>query len=201
MKNVYRATDEELTTIKYTAKVDLPAAFNRLDRCNVSIKATGKRSSVDMADVLRVFDSVGPEAEPLHLTVVIYAQADHLKAVQSIVQVNLTSSRDILFGRTTREQLEELVAAVRAVPQGRSPTPDEHEAMYGVRDRVQDDEAALHLNIKCNSTQSRVQCSFNHFDRFIENNPDRVVCKSDGCEFRGGCITSSIESGRRTFKK
>jgi 4-hydroxybenzoate polyprenyltransferase len=59
---------------------------------------------------------------------------------------------------------------------------------------------AIYFNIKCNSTQSRLQCSFNRFQEFIEKNPEKIVAKSNTNEFRGGSISPSIISSRRNFK-
>jgi len=55
--------------------------------------------------------------------------------------------------------------------------------------------------IKCNSQQSRLQCSFNEFQRFIRENPSKVITKSNTNNFRGGMITSEITSSRRRFNK
>ena len=66
---------------------------------------------------------------------------------------------------------------------------------------MQELSGAIHLDIKCNSTQSRLQCSLNHFQQFIEKNPSKIIAKSDTNEFRGGSISSHIASSRRVFKK
>ena len=60
---------------------------------------------------------------------------------------------------------------------------------------------AIHLDIKCNSQQSRLQCSFNHFQEFLAKNPDRIIAQSSSGSFRGGSITEEIASGRRTFNR
>lgn len=202
IRNIYHATTEELAQIKYTSKMDLPAKLNHLDGCDVSVKATCSPNAVCMADCLRVFDSVN-SGEPIHMVVVYYKQDDSnkTKKIASITEIDLTASRDVLFGTLTRTQIEELDMAVKSVPQKRKPTEEEYKKMYSIRDTLQALSGAIHLDIKCNSTQSRLQCSFNRFQQFIEKNPTKVVAKSNTNEFRGGVISSEIQSSRRVFKK
>lgn len=200
MKNIYKISDDEIENIGYTDKVDLPARFNKLDGCDVSIKTTGSPNSVCMADCLRVFDSVNGNNK-IHLTVVLYKQTVSSKIVDSIVEIDLTNSSKELFGCLTREQIEELDKLVKSVPQKRKPTNEEHSRMYELKNKLQSLSGAIRLDIKCNSTQSRLQCSFNKFQDFINQNPERVVSKSSTCEFRGGSISSEIVSQRRIFKK
>jgi hypothetical protein len=190
---IYGATPEELAGISYTSKMDLPAAFNRLDHVDVSIKTTCNASSVCMADCLRMFDAV---QGALHLTVVHYKQDQDVKKVVSITEVDLTDSRSLLFGTLTREQLQELDRVVKSVPQKRKPTPEEHTAMYTLRDELQKLSGAIHLDIKCNSTQSRLQCSIHRFQHL-----DRIIYQSHTNEFRGGFISAELPSRRRVFKR
>ena len=203
--NVYGATMDELKGIKYTNKTDLPGKFNRLDEnCDISIKTSGSPNAVCMADCLRVFDAVSG-ATPLHLTVIHYTQCDETqcKIVTSIAEVDITNSRNELFGPvTTRAQLEELDALVKSVPKKRRPTLEERASMYSLRDALQAQCGAIHLDIKCDSgTQRRLQCSFNQFQQFIIDHPERLVERSETNAFRGGVISSQIVSGRRKFNK
>ena len=50
-------TEDELQSIKYTSKMDLPANLDRLDNSNISVKTTNSPNTVCMGDCLRVFDS------------------------------------------------------------------------------------------------------------------------------------------------
>jgi len=203
LMNVYGATAEELCTISYTSKFDLPSEWNRLDGSNLSVKTTGNENSVCMADCLRIFDAVASGIS-FHLVVIHYKQDDlrKVKMVKTIVEIDLTSSRELLFGTVSREQLEELVTTVKMVPQKRKPTNEEHERMYGLRDEIHARMGCMiHLDIKCNSTQSRVQCSLNRFREFVQKYPERVIAQSDTNEFRGGSISLEIASSRRVFKK
>jgi len=201
IRNVYGATDEELKEIKYTNKMDLPANLNRLDKCDLSVKTSCSPNAVCMADCLRVFDAVS-NGQSIRMVVVNYIQdSTNTKKLTAITEVNLTDSRDLLFGTLTRSQIEELDKVVKSVPQKRKPTKQERDNMYFLRDSLQKLSGAIHLDIKCNSTQSRLQCSFNHFQQFVEKNPEKLVAKSNTHDFRGGSITPQITSPRRVFKK
>jgi Zn-dependent M32 family carboxypeptidase len=137
------------------------------------------------------------------MIVIHYTQDDtnNTKNVSSIVELDLTNSCELLFGTLTRSQIEELVNAVKSVPQKRKPTKEEYAHMYSLRNTLQELSEAIHFDIKCNSTQSRLQCSFNQFEKFMDKNPTRVVAKSETHEFRGGAISPQIISSRRVFKK
>ena len=180
--------------------MDLPAKLNRLDSCDISVKTSCSLNAVYMSDCLRMFDSVSSD-KPLHMVVVHYIQDDinTTKKINSIIEINLTSSQKLLFGDLTRSQLEELDKAVKSVPQKRRPTTEEHSNMYAIRNKLQVVSNAIHLDIKCDSKQSRLQCSFNSFQKFIENNPSKVIAKSNTNEFRGGHISLEIKSSRRVF--
>ena len=182
--------------------MDLPAKLNRLDKCDVSVKTSCSQNAVCMADCLSVFDTVS-NGNPIHIVVVHYIQddANDTKKCITITEVDLTDSQVLLFGTLSRSQIEELVKLVKSVPQKRKPTKEEYNKMYALRDSLQKLSGAIHLDIKCNSTQSRLQCSFNRFQQFVEKTPARLVAKSNTNEFRGGTISSQITSSRRVFKK
>jgi hypothetical protein len=200
LRSIYLAKDAELKTIGYTSAIDLPAEFNRLDGVPLSIKTTSSANTVCMGDCLRIYDETS-STTPLHMTVIQHKQVGSKKAIVKITESNLTNSGALLFGTVTRAEIEELVRLVKAVPQKRKPTPEEHAQMYALRDRLQKKSGAILFNIKCNSTQSRLQCSFNQFKKFIEENPSRIIAESTTGTFRGGAILQEIESGPRTFKK
>ena len=202
IRNVFHVSDDVRKQIEYTAKMDLPATLNKLDGCDVSIKTTGSPNTVCMGDCMRVYDSVC-SGKPLHLLVVTYKQDDvkNTKKLMEIVQVDITGLKDELYGSIKREDIEELVKVVKNVPQNRKPTPEEHEAMYSIQKKLIDKKGEIYFNIKCDSKQSRLQCSFNSFREFIERNPDKVIARSNTNEFRGGVVSMELESGRRKLKK
>ncbi len=199
MRMIYHMTEDEIKSIPYTSKVDIPAEFNRLDHCDVSIKTSCSPHMVCMADCLRFYDSVSSKT-PIHMIVVHYNQIGDIKKIMTIIEIDLTDSCEALFGSLTRAEIETLDRAVKAIPQKKKPTEEERKTMYDIRDSLQKQSGAIHLDIKCNSTQSRLQCSFNRFQKFIENHPTRIIAKSNTHEFRGGALSPQIVSSRRVFK-
>ena len=205
LRNVYGITDDEMKELRYTDKMDLPGKFNHLDPgVNMSVKTTGKENLVCMGDCLRVYDAV-KRGEPFHMVVLVYTQNDDTKTkkVKTIAEIDLTNAVTPLFGDITRAQLEQLDKAVKAVPQKRKPTQEEHDHMYTLRNELQTSSVAIHFDIKCNSTQSRLQCSLNRFQDFLNQNPDRIIAKRDTTTglFRGKKIVEEIASSRRVFTK
>jgi len=197
---VYGATTDEVGKIPYTSPFDLPVAMNRKTAANLSVKTT-KSNTICMGDALRVFDEVSTK-ESLHLAVVHYAQeTPTTKKVKGIIEVNLTDSQALLFGTATRADIEALDRLIKSVPQNRKPTPAEHAAIYALQKSLKTKLKGIYLNVKCNSTQSRLQCSFNKWATFIAANPDRVVAKSTSAALHGGSIDETIESTPRQFKK
>jgi hypothetical protein len=195
---IYGASTEEIESIPYTSKMDLPASMNRVTGCDLSIKTAGQKNAVCMADCLRIYDAV---ESPLHMILIRYKQIKNIKRLVSIIEIDLTNSRELLFGSLTREQIKTLDDAVKSVDQKKKPTPEQHKHMYDIKKSLQKMSGLISLNIKCNSTQSRLQCSipYKGFETFIKNNPNRIIEKSDTNEFRGGKLTYEIESSCRTF--
>jgi len=197
MLHTYLATREETDTIPYTSDIDLPAEYNRLDQCDLSIKTTGS-NTVCMADCLRQFDLVS-SGKPIHMVVIHYKQKGNTKNILSITEIDLTNSAQLLFGSLTRTQIECLVSLVKKVPSNRKPTKTEHGHLYELKDALQQLSGAMCLNIKCNSTQSRLQCSLRCFQQFVEAHPERVIAKGTH-QFRGGSITPQLVSSPRVLK-
>lgn len=202
MLNVFKATSDEIARIKYNSKIDLPAEMNRLDTVDLSIKTSNNLKTVCMADCLRLFDIVN-SGRPFHMVVVHYKQNTQLrlKTVLKIIEVDLTDSAHLLFGSLNRDQLSDLDELVKTVPQHQKPTKEQHTAMYKLKKELQIHSGAIQLNIKCNSTQSRLQCSFNRFDTFISANQSRIISSSNSADFRGGSITKEIQSAPRVIRK
>ncbi len=205
LKNIYNITSK----IKYTNEMDLPGELN--NGVNLSIKTTGSYNTVCMADCLRFFDSL--QNEKLHLMVILYKQESDKKVIERVVQLDLTSSTKLLFEDVSRKELEELVKKVKEVPSNRKPTDKEHKEMYKIRDNLQARLKYIKLNIKCNSTQSRVQCSFNKFKKFLEENNALIVSddikKGESTNYLNkywfpigdkGYISSFIKSSPRKFE-
>lgn len=200
LMNVYGATQDELNSLAYTEENDLPGSLNKQDPgINLSIKTSCSKNTVCMADCLRLYDLV-KSGRPIHMTVIYYKQDDTKKKILSITEVDLTNSVELLFGSVTREQILELDAVVKSVPQKRNPTLEERHQMYSIRNSLSLLSKAIHFDIKCNSQQSRLQCSFNSFQQFLKENPERIIAQSTSAEFRGKTITAEIVSSRRVFR-
>jgi len=194
----YGATEAELATLSYTSPYDLPAAMNRTTGANLSIKAN-RGHIIDMAAALRIFDEVTTTSTPFHLTLVNWKQeTPTTKRVIGIREIDLTGTAPLLFGTVTRAEVEVLDRLIKAVPQGRSPTPEEHAAIYAMRDSLKSRLGFISLAVKCNSTQSRLQCSFN-LAKFLAKHPERLIAASTSSALHGGTIDEIIESGPRKF--
>jgi hypothetical protein len=197
--NVYGANEEELKEIGYTAKMDLPAELNKKDNCDLSFKVSNSENTVCMGDCIRLYDALKC-GKPLHMNVLNYEQVGDVKRMKSVVEIDITGADKECFGSVTRDELLELDKLVKSVPQKRKPTPEEHIAMYNLQKSLKIKTGAIYLNIKCNSTQSRLQCSFNKFKKFMDNYPERIIARNKDNEFRGGKVLSEIVSGLRKFK-
>jgi hypothetical protein len=204
--NVYKATQAELDTVPHTAPIDVPNAFNRLEGIDVSIKVTGK-DTIDMADILRVYDEVNG-GKKFHITVVFWEQnGPTTKKLKSISEVDLTNSRELLFGSVKREQLVDLVTATKAVGKMRpSVSAEERAQKISSAKRLCAELHRIsrymhfHLMFYTNDP-SRVQGQFTRFYQFVKEHPERLVAESQTCEFRGGKIAEEIESTPRVRNK
>jgi hypothetical protein len=195
--NVYRATEAELASISHTANIDIPRAFNRLDGTDVSIKVTGGRS-VDIGDIVRVYKEVS-SGEPIHLVVISWTQVNSTtKRLQSIVEIDLTNSTELLFGTATLLDIEALVDYVKSIPHyGRTA---EHQVTYKKMASSLKRQRGGWLSYapKVDSAkQRRVQGHFGQFHKFVQAHPTRIIATSHTCEFRGGKIAEEINSTPR----
>ena len=199
--NVYGADAEKIKKSGYTDIYDLKAEDNKLDDCNLSVKTTGS-GTVYMGDCLRIYNSVS-SAQPYHLVVINYSQRGSFKHVTKIQEFDMTGLKHDLFGTLTLEQITQLASAVKAIPQKRSPTPDERKALYDLKKILQPQSGIIGLDIKCNSTQSRLQCSISsgRFKGLLAKYPDRIIATSNTNEFRSGSIREFIPSEIRKLKK
>ena len=115
-RKIYNLSENEIDQIKYNSKADIPMEYNRLDKCNVSIKVSKSKNNICMADCLRVFDQVS-SGIPIHMIVIHYKQVSHnRKKLSNIFEVDLTNSYELLFGSISRTQIQELVNLVKSVP-------------------------------------------------------------------------------------
>jgi hypothetical protein len=205
IQHVFRVPLEEVKKINYTNKMDLPAELNHIDGCDVSIKTTGTPNTVGMADALRFYDSIC-SGKMLHLIVLIYKQdkTRGTKTISEIIEMDITGTTEMinkLYKNVTRKDIEDLDNAVKSVPQNRKPTVEEHKAMYEIHKQLIGKTGEIYFNIKCDSDQSRLQCSFNKFSGFLEKNPDKIIARTNTNHFRGGVVSMELQSPCRVFKK
>lgn len=182
--------------IPYTAKMDIPVELNTLTNVNISIKATKNKNIVCMADCLRVYDAVS-NGETIHMIVVIYKQSGVFKEIVQIIEINLHASVEELFGTVTRAEIVALRDMVLAVPQKRSPTTAERTAMRALKQTLDAKSKNIQFNIKCSASQSRLQCSFNKFQKFLTDYPERIMTVSDKNIFYNKDITVRLHSPPR----
>jgi hypothetical protein len=204
--NVYKATQAEVDSIPYTAPIDVPSEINRLDGIDVSVKVSGK-DTIDMGDIVRVFDEVSGDKK-IHMTVVKWIQnTPATKKLISITEVDLTNSRELLFGKVSRDQLTDLVSLTKSVGKVRPEVTAEQRAAkiasaYKMRDELHEITGIMHFHLMIyTNTASRVQGQFTGFSNFVKDNKDRFVAESKTCEFRGGRIAEEIPSTKRIRHK
>lgn len=214
---VLKAYGLDPTALSYTRAHDIPAELNSKEGQNVSIKTTGGKS-VDMGDILRIFQETSPAGDSILLTVLFYEQDDDKKKLKQIIQVDLTGAQPLLFGTVIKEELhsssravgdgsmaagvtaaelQAYVASVKAIPHGQ--TSAEQRAAYK--------SGAAALNAKMgflqvrpkvdSKSQRRVQCSFPDFQAFCTAHPDRVKSKIINGILHGHQLPLEIDSGRR----
>lgn len=212
--NVYGATDAELKRVNYTATHDIPASINHLNPdTNISVKVSCSDNTVGMGDPLRVFDTVS-SGHKLHAVVLTFEQdcEANTKTMKRIVELDLSNSVNELFGTITRKDLEDLNHLIHAVPKdlrarvvinGKKVSPPSPQRTAYLEKQVEllGKSGAIFLNPKLDETNCRLQCSFNKFQKFLIDYPDRLIAESTTSEFRGGHITQSISSSPRTFTK
>lgn len=195
LKNVYKVTEEELSTISYTNKHDLPENYNKLYNINLSVKTTGSKT-VYMGSAVRVFNGL---EDRCHLVVITYKQIGNIKKVKNIVEMNITDGRKLLFGELSLQELLTLDKIIKKVPRKRKPSETEKKKIYQIKMQFQKKLSRyIVLNPKIDNSQSRLQCSFRDFPRFVSENKNRIVAMSETNEFRGGFIKNKIKSNRRT---
>jgi len=212
--NVFKATEHELKQVHYTATHDIPAAINHLEPdTSISVKVSCSENSIGMGDALRVFDTVS-SGHKIHAVVLLYKQdcAALTKTMTRILEVDLTGSVRELFGSITRKDLQDLNELIHAVPQAlrkrivvdgkKIPQESVQRSAYLAKQvELLEKTGAIFLNPKVDETNSRLQCSFNKFQKFLTDYPERLKAQTSTENFRGGTITKVIDSSPRKFTK
>lgn len=200
LQKIYCLTENEIEQIKTTSVMDCPSYYNHIDSepTDVAIKTTNS-PSVCMSDCLRMYDNIST-SKKFHVLIIQYEQNGNEKQIKNILEINITNMLGTLFGDINRDQLEKLVELVKLVPTKRKPTGEERKAMYSFRDKLHDQRGVLSLNIKCNSTNSRLQCSIPNINKFKKDYPNIIVRESSSNLWRGNYIIEKILSTKRSFR-
>jgi len=189
VKNVYGCTEN----VPYTNKIDIPSNLNTL-LVNISIKTTGNENMVCLADCLNFYDIL---EQPLYMCVIIYEQKENFKILKKIIEIDLSNSKKILFGSLTRTRIEELDKLIKGIPKGKVSTTD-RKKIHDLKDELNEFSGYVCLNPKLDSKgQRRLQCSFNKFKKFIQENPQMINLESNNGKFRAGEISEQIVSPPR----
>ena len=186
-------------SITYCNAMDIPQEKNMISYVNISIKTTCNPKVICMADAISLYKHTA-KCETLHLLIIIYEQIDIGKKIKEIIEIDLQSAHELLFGDLSFAELSALNTLIRKVPQKRSPSAEEHSQMYSLRNELQK-KCYLQLNIKCNSQQSRLQCSFNKFHEFLARYPERIIYRSYNNLYNDIELSEVLYIGPRTFKK
>jgi hypothetical protein len=179
----------------YTRTHDVSAEENTLDGSCVSIKTSGS-SSVDMGDARRVFHA-SSSGEPFHMLLIQYQQEGEEKVLKSVLYIDLTSSREKLFGDLSLEDISTMHEHLKAIPPGRASLDTRTE--YKIRAaELRRKSGAISLRPKVDSkNQRRLQCSFSNIETFCAANPQRLISQNTEGIFRGFQLLMRIPSPRR----
>lgn len=174
----------------YTAPHDVDRCHNPLNSNeNISVKSTGS-STVCMASALRVY---GYEEGVEHTAIVVqYKQQDDKKILTHVYELDLMQ-RELLYGRVTQQDIEELDALVRSMPLFQR-VPEIDRAITAKKKELNAKSGIMRFNPKIDSEkQRRLQCSIPKFASY----PSLVKSVTTEPVVRGVQIISSIDSGRR----
>jgi len=143
-----------------------------------------------MASALRVY---GYEEGVEHTAIVVqYKQQDDKKILTHVYELDLMQ-RELLYGRVTQQDIEELDALVRSMPLFQR-VPEIDRAITAKKKELNAKSGIMRFNPKIDSEkQRRLQCSIPKFASY----PSLVKSVTTEPVVRGVQIISSIDSGRR----
>jgi len=176
LKNIYKCDKN----INYTEIYDLPGEFNIFDKgINISIKTTNNINKICLGDTCRFYNSIIDK--PLHVLILQYKQTKHFKKIKSIYEIDLTNSLDILFNNLKYEDIKEYDKEIKNIPNHIKLSKEEKQLYYKNKQKELNNLSGLiYLNPKVDSKiQRRLQCSFNNFNIFIKNYPEKVIYYSN----------------------
>jgi len=179
---------------------DIPKHLNRFNPNEmVSIKSM-KGYTVCMGDILRVYDRCGPD-EILTLLIARYLQVGGEKRIVEIVEMNYNEEfHRLLFGTITRQEIEDYVASIRAIPPGKASKKIREDYLKRKNDLQKIHHMRMHLSPKVDSkNQRRVQCAIPHLDQLWEQFPQFILSRTTD-QVRGIPITTTYAFGSRVRK-
>ena len=194
----YNVPVEILCKISYTSTHDLPSEYNERNGKNVSIKTTGK-NSICCGDAERFYDSTNDHN--MEMVIVQYTQEGQYKIFKMIIVIDLNKCKSHLFKDSLRrEEITELANAIKKIPQKRKPTLEEKNYYEQIKRNLSPKLGHLTLNPKCNSQQSRLQCSIRNIQTLLKDCPECLLYQNYKPYYNGKKLIERIYSPPRTFK-
>ena len=199
-ENIIRKIIFELVDIKNDTNIhDIPKSNNKLKEGeNCSIKTTGS-CTICCGDLLRFYNY---DFDDINTIIVIkYTQTDTHKNIKNIYEIDYNKEcHKLLFGDLPKEVLERYVKGVKSIPA--KTKGNEAKAIFDyIKEKKEIGKKYNHLisiNPKVDSSQSRVQCSINNFEKKLKK---FITYKSSDDKpniLRDKEIISSIKSSRRS---
>jgi hypothetical protein len=166
---------------------------------HVSIK-TMKGYTCCFGDVRRFYDRCDA-SERITLLIVRYTQDSGEKRIREIVEMDYSEElKRLLFGTITRQELEEYVALICAIPSGHVSNIVRKEYLIKKKELQETHQMRIQLSPKVDSKgQRRVQCAIPHLDTFWEEFPQCILAKTTD-QVRGIPITTTYASPPRIRK-
>lgn len=170
---------------------DIPHTQNKFDKNeNISIKVTKNPKSVECGDILRFFDY----DFNFKNTIIVgkWKQLNqYTKKIYEIVEIDYNQKfHEFLFGGIPREELEEYIALIKAIPYGNVKDKSYIEKKKELQKKY-NMQIIIHPKVD-SKKQRRVQCSIPFVEEFITYKGETL---------RGKSINTIINSGSRKFKK
>ena len=158
--------------VPYHSEVDIPRELNSIENADVSIKTCGLRNTLCLGDASRFYNFTKGVC---HIIVMWYRQesSSETKEIVDIVHFDLSNLDSELWGSLTANDISKLDALVKTVSPKSRPTASQSAAIKAMRSEMR--SGRVSLSVKCNSQQSRLQCTFSGFRDFVKMHPERIL--------------------------
>jgi hypothetical protein len=188
---------EQMNMVSYTSVHDIPKELNKLTGKNVSIKAT-KTNRVDFGSAIRTLDNVTNDS-PLEVVVVKYDQIGDKKHPKSIVRLDFTDAKELLFGNgnleTIKEEFNELDTMLK------HNNPDYKNKAKHIRTIMP--HSYLSVAPKVGNAEKkragRLQISLTNINKLVKEHPELVI-QDEYCNDLRDCLRT-LDSSVRTIGK